>query len=98
MLLFRFAMQDFDVIPIPGTYSVVVMHYLELDGSIILSFTPGSNVHQILIQFSEAISEQPSLHKEYLLHHSWLPLDNFAGALLLDDIGRVEALPLFLHV
>jgi hypothetical protein len=98
MLLFRFAMRDFDVIPTPGTYSVVVMHYLELDGSITLTFTPGSNVYEILIQFSEAISEQPSLHTEYLLHHSWLPLDYFAGALLLDDLRRVEALSLFLQV
>jgi hypothetical protein len=70
MLLFRFAMRDFDVVPTPGTYSVVVMHYLELNGSITLTFTPGSNVQHILIQFSKAISKQPSLHKEYLLHHS----------------------------
>jgi hypothetical protein len=54
MLLFRFAMQDFDVIPIPGTYSIVVMHYLELNGAITLGFTPGSNVEQILMQLSEA--------------------------------------------
>jgi hypothetical protein len=76
-------MHDFDVISIPRTYSVVVMHYLELNGSITLTFTPGSNVQQILIQLSKAISEQPSLHTEYLLHHSWLPSDYFAGALLL---------------
>jgi hypothetical protein len=35
---------------------------------------------------------------EYLLHHSWLPLDDFEGALLLDDQQRVEGLPLFLQV
>jgi hypothetical protein len=63
-----------------------------------LTFTPGSNVQQILIQFSEAISKQPSQHTEYLLHHSWLPSDYFAGALLLDDLQRVEGLPLFLQV
>jgi hypothetical protein len=74
------------------------MHYLERDGSITLTFTPGSNVEQILTQFSEAISEQPRLHTEYLLHNSWLPLDYFAGALLLDDPRRVQVLPLFLQV
>jgi hypothetical protein len=74
------------------------MHYLELNGSITLTFTPGSNVQQILIQFSDAISKQPSLHTEYLLQHSWLPSDYFAGALLLDDLRRVEWLPLFLQV
>jgi hypothetical protein len=46
-----------------------------------LDFTPGSNVKQILIQLCKAISEQPSLHTEYLLHHSWLPSDYFAGCL-----------------
>jgi hypothetical protein len=71
MRRFRFAMQDFDVIPTPGTDSVVVMHYLELGGSTTWTFTPGSNVEQILIQFSEAISNQPRLHTEYLLHNSW---------------------------
>jgi hypothetical protein len=65
---------------------------------ITLIFTPGSNVEQILIQFSEAISKQPTLHTEYLLHHSWLPSNYFAGALLLDDLQRVEVLPLFLYV
>jgi hypothetical protein len=64
MLLFRFAMQDFDVIPTLGTYSVVVMNYLQPNGSSTLDFTPGSNVEQILMQFSEAIHEQPSLHRE----------------------------------
>jgi hypothetical protein len=84
-------MQDFDVIPTtPGIESVTVMHYLELDGSITLIFTPGSNVEQMLILFTEAISEQPTLHTEYLLHHSWLPLNYFAGALLLDDLQMVE--------
>jgi hypothetical protein len=81
-------MQDFDVIP-TQTDSVIVMHYLELNGSITLTFTPGSNVEQILIQFSEAISEHHSLHTEYLLHHFWLPSDN---------LQRVEVLPLFLQV
>jgi hypothetical protein len=98
MLLFRFVMGDFDVIPTPGTYSVVVMHYLKPNGAITLNFTPGSNVEQILKQFSEAIYEQPSLHREYLLQHSWLPSDYFAGALLLDDLRRDEGLPLFLQV
>jgi hypothetical protein len=70
MLLFQFAMPDLDVIPTPGTYSVVVMHYLEFHGAMTLEFTPGSNVEQILMQFSKAIHEQPSLHTEYLLHHS----------------------------
>jgi hypothetical protein len=65
---------------------------------ITLDFTPSSNVEQILIQFYEAISEQPSLYTEYLLHHSWLPWDYFAGALLLDDLQRVDGLPLFLKV
>jgi hypothetical protein len=92
------AMRDLDVIPTPGTYSVVVMHYLELNGAITLDFTPGSNVEQILMQFSKSIYEQPSLHTEYLLHHSWLPLDYFTGALLLDNLQRVEGLPLFLQV
>jgi hypothetical protein len=90
-------MQDFDVIP-TQTDSVIVMHYLELNGSITLTFTPGSNVEQILIQFSKAISEHHSLHTEYLLHHFWLPSDNLAGALLLEDLQRVEVLPLFLQV
>jgi hypothetical protein len=88
----------FDVIPTPGTYSVVVMHYLELNGAINLDFTPCSNVEQLLIQVSEAISEQPSLHMEYLLHNSWLPSDYFEGALLLDDLQRVEVLPLFFQI
>jgi hypothetical protein len=98
MRLFWFAMRDFDVIPTPWTYSVVVMHYLELNGSVTLTFTPGLNVQQLLIQFVEAIFEQPILHTEYLLHHSWLPSDYFAGALLLDDLRKVEGLPLFLQV
>jgi hypothetical protein len=72
---FRVAMRDFDVIPTLGTESVAVMHYLEPDGSITLIFIPGSSVQQILIQFSEAIKEQPTLHMEYLLHHPWLPLN-----------------------
>jgi hypothetical protein len=54
-------MQDFDVIPTPGTYSVIVMQYLELNGAITLDFTPSANVEQILMQFSEAFHEQPSL-------------------------------------
>jgi hypothetical protein len=98
MRLFRFAMQDFDVIPTHGNDSVIATHYLQLNGSITLTFTPGSNVEQILIQFSEAISKQSSLHTEYLLYQSWLPSDNFTGALLLDDLRRVEVLPLFLQV
>jgi hypothetical protein len=63
MLLFRFAMQDFDVISPFKTYSVTVMHYLEPNGAITLDFTPSSNVEQILKQFSEAIYKQPSLHR-----------------------------------
>jgi hypothetical protein len=98
MQLFRFAMQDFDVIPTLGTELVAVMHYLEPDGSITLIFAPGSSVEQILIQFSEAISKQPTLNTEYLLHHSWLPSNYFAGALLLDDLHMVLVLPLFIHV
>jgi hypothetical protein len=65
---------------------------------LLLDFTPGSNVEHILKQFSEAIYEQPSLHRKYLLHHSWLPSDYFAGAFLLDNLRRVEGLTLFLKV
>jgi hypothetical protein len=74
------------------------MHYLELNGAITLDFTPGNKVEHLLMQFSEAIYKQPSLHTEYLLHHYWLPSDYFAGALLLDNLPRVEGLLLFLKV
>jgi hypothetical protein len=51
-----------------------------------------------LMEFADAVHEQPRLHTEYLLHHPWLPSDYFAGALLLKDLWRVERLPFFLHV
>jgi hypothetical protein len=98
MLLFRFVMRDFDLIPTLGICSVVVMHYLNINGSIVLDFASGSSVAQILMQFSEAIHDQPHLHTEYLLHHPWLPLDYFAGVLILDNLQRVEGLPFFLRV
>jgi hypothetical protein len=98
MLLFRFVMQGFDATPTPGICSVVVIHYRDHNGSIVLDFTPGSTVDQILMQFTDAIHEQPCLHTEYLLHHSWLPSNYFAGALLLENPLRVEGLPFLLHV
>jgi hypothetical protein len=98
MLLFQFVMRGFDATPTPGICSVVVMHYLDHNGSIVLDFTPGSTVKQILMQFANAIHEQPRLHTEYLQQHPWLPSNYFAGALLLEDLRRVEGLPFFLHV
>jgi hypothetical protein len=73
MLLFRFVMRGFDATPTPGICSVVVMHYLDHNGSIVLDFTPVSTVEHILMQFADAIHEQPRLDTEYLLHHPWLP-------------------------
>jgi hypothetical protein len=49
ILLFRFVMQGFDAIPTPGICSVVVMQYLDHNGSIVLDFTPGFTVEHILI-------------------------------------------------
>jgi hypothetical protein len=86
MLLFPCVMRDFDATPTPGICLVGIMHYLDHNGSIVLDFTPGSTVEQILMQFDNAIHEQPRLHTEYLLHHPWLPSDYFARALLLDDL------------
>jgi hypothetical protein len=98
MLLFWFEMRDFDLIPTLGICSVIVMHYLDINGSIVLDFASSSSVAQILIQFAEAIQDQPPLHTEYLLHHPWLPSDYFAGVLILDDLRRVEGLPFFHRV
>jgi hypothetical protein len=97
MLLFRFVMQGFDATPTPGICSVVVIHYRDHNGSIVLDFTPGSTVDQILMQFTDAIHEQPCLHTEYLLHHSWLPSNYFAGALLLENpLGGKACLSFFM--
>jgi hypothetical protein len=98
MVLFRFVMRDFDLIPTPGICSVLVMHYLDINSSIVLDFASCSTVAQILMQFAEAIHDQPRLHTEYLLHHPWLPSDYFAGVLILDNLQRVEGLPFFLLV
>jgi hypothetical protein len=58
------------------------MHYIEEDGTFVLSFHPSLSVAEIVLAFRAAVEEQSSLNVTYLTQHLHLPLDFFEEQLV----------------